>query len=294
MFYAYGFTTYKKKTIMMLLTPYQPYSDPGPGILPLDAYYIYSHRAHLETQEFIRLLKEKGIEAGEFEEPVYKKLAIRAGIAAILGTNSLVYNYYHGSRFVLTAVEISYKKDIEAHEFDELMEKIGARRAEAGEMTASINCYKCGLCIGACPVGAIDYNGLTPEKCMRVYMVKGDVPDDVSEKMGGAFLGCDLCQRICPINRTGVQAMPEELKKLLKVDNFLREPKKYTGALAPLIGSNYANANRLLALCLNAAGNSGNKKYLPLIKPHLESKSEAVKRAAERAVKKLGTTLKTF
>jgi len=127
----------------MLLTPYMPFADPGAGYLPLDAYYLAAHKAHAETADFIEFLKKKGIDAAEFDEPVFKRLALRSGIAALLGTNSLVYSYYHGSRFVLSAVQIAYKKDKAENEFEEFMKELGARRAERGKVTDSINCYKC-------------------------------------------------------------------------------------------------------------------------------------------------------
>jgi len=289
MFTIYGFTTYKKKTVMMLLSPYTPFKDPGAGYLPLDAYYICSHKARKSTAGFITLLKEKGIDAEILTEPVYKKLAVRAGVAAILGTNSLVYNYYHGSRFFLSAIEISYQSEQAEHEFEQLMSELGAKRAEAGEITQSVNCHKCGKCIKACPLSAISYNGFDPSKCMRTYMADG-IPDiDAARKMGGAFWGCDICQRVCPHNRTEAVPMPNALKKLLKIEDFLKNPKKHTDALAEYIGANYADKNRLLALCINAAGNSGNKAYAPLITPHLKSQSAAVAAAAERALVQVKT-----
>lgn len=288
MFFNYGFTTYKRKTVIMLLTPYMPFSDPGAGYLKLDAYYLAAHKAHLETADFIEFLKKKGIEAAVFDEPVYKRLALRSGIAAMLGTNSLAYSYYHGCRFVLSAVQISYKKDKAENEFEAFMSELGARRAERGKVTDSINCYKCGQCIKACPMQAIGYNGLNPKKCMRTHMRAGAIPDDeTAAKMGGAFWGCDICQRVCPMNRKGEGAMPAKLKKLLKIADFLKNPKEQTAGLAEYIGTNYAVANRLLAMCINVAGNSGNKKYAPLIAPHLDSQSQTVRIAAARAMGRL-------
>lgn len=291
MFTSYGFTNYRRKTIIVLLYPYLPYEDAERDYLPLDAYYVYSHKAHSETKEFIEALRKRGIEAEEFGDPVFKRLAIKSGVAAILGTNSLSYSYSHGSRFVLSAVHIFYKMTEAERHFDKIMNDFAAERASAGKITETINCYKCGECIRACPMNAISYNGLDAAKCMRTYMIKGDIPtDEISARMGNKFLGCDICQTVCPMNRKGSGVMPEELKKLLRIDGFLRQPKENTAALKPYIGANYASVNRLLALALNVAGGSGERRYLPDIIPHLNSQSGSVRRAAERAQRRLTAT----
>jgi len=289
MFYSYGFTDYKNKAIMMLLTPYAPFIDPGAEYLRMDAYYICSHIVRRETAELTEILKKKGSDAQPFDEPVFKMLAAKAGVAEIVGVNSLAYTHAHGSRFALSAVEVGNKENAVLREIEAVMEGLGSRRAESGGAAAATNCRKCGRCIKACPVKAVDSDGITAAKCMRAHMRSGDIRDDeISKKMGAAFWGCDICQRVCPLNREEGVPMPEGLKSLLKTDAFLREPEKHTAALAGYIGQNYAKVNRLLPLCLNAAGNSGKHEYAPLITPHLDSKSEAVKRAAERAALKLG------
>jgi len=121
---------------------------------------------------------------------------------------------------------------------------------------------------------------------MRTFMVNAVIPnDETARQMNGAFWGCDICQRICPMNRKDVTPMPNALKKLLKIDDFLKSPEKHSKALAGYIGENYADKNRLLALCLSAAGNSGDKAYIPLIEKHLTGKSENVVKSAERALR---------
>ncbi len=288
MFLSYGFTTYKRKTVIVLLYPYLPYEEPGEGYLPLDAYYVYSHKSYLETKEFIETLREKGIEADAINDPVFKKLAIKSGVAAILGTNSLAYSYSNGSRFVLSVVRISYKMTDAEKEFNKVFTDFAAEKAAPGKVTETINCYKCGACSRACPMGAIKYNGLTPQLCMRTYMIKGDIPDDEkAAAMGNKFMGCDICQRVCPMNKNVSGAMPLEIKQLLRIEDFLRQPKQQAAALKEFIGANYANPNRLLPMAINVAGNSGNKEYLGLIQPYLDSPGEVVRRAADRAIRRL-------
>lgn len=54
----------------------------------------------------------------------------------------------------------------------------------------------CGLCIGRCPVGAINQGGHDKAKC-RDY-VYGAVPEAVGERYGVPSTGCGLCQTRVP------------------------------------------------------------------------------------------------
>ena len=67
-------------------------------------------------------------------------------------------------------------------------------------------CGKCTLCVEACPVNAITDDGaVLPGYCMRSYMISpGFVPVNIREKIGNKFLGCDICQTVCPWNRKGM------------------------------------------------------------------------------------------
>ena len=302
MFSYYGITEYNGKTIIMLLAPYTPFENAGAEYLPLDACYPCVHAAHMETKRLIAQLKNEGIEAEEFTEPVYSKLAMQAGLAYTKGRNSLTYNREFGSRFVLEAVAVSEMKCLRHEDMKPLTLIISALTScctatlhnFTSEAASYQNCSSCHMCIKACPVGAIGESGLTADKCLRWHMRTGEYPsDEIAKKAGNAFWGCDICQRVCPMNRKlqtanyKLQIMPDDIKKLLKITDFLKSPKEHTEALGEYIGRNYANVNRLLALCINAAGNSGNKEYAPLIAPYLESKSQTVKTAAERAAAQL-------
>jgi len=314
-FNSYGLASYNGKTIIMLLAPYAPFADLGEGYLPVDACYPCANAVHKEVKRLIARLKKEGIAAEEFTEPVYTRLAFEAGLACAKGKNSLAYNKEFGSRFVLGAIqipdhpaptgeyawaplhrgELTELSSIFVPNLDLVKEWYKRKDISVKSKFPSVEgwqpqadgvvnggCSSCNACAAACPTGAIGENGLNPEKCLRWHMRTGEYPDgETAKAAGNAFWGCDICQRVCPMNNAECRTQNAELKKWLLISDFLKNPKEHTKKLGEIIGANYANVSRLLALCINAAGNSGNKEYAPLIEQYLNSKSRAVKIAAD-------------
>ena len=56
---------------------------------------------------------------------------------------------------------------------------------------------------GNCPAGALDTTGLDAGKCLSYLTIehRGDLPENIGEKMKNQFYGCDRCQAVCPHNR---------------------------------------------------------------------------------------------
>jgi epoxyqueuosine reductase len=64
-------------------------------------------------------------------------------------------------------------------------------------------CGTCTLCIEACPTGAlIDPYKLDSRRCLSYLTieVKGSIPADQRDSIGGHAYGCDICQEVCPYN----------------------------------------------------------------------------------------------
>lgn len=75
-------------------------------------------------------------------------------------------------------------------------------------------CGKCTRCIDICPTNAFpEPYQLDARKCISYHTIenRSAIPQELGQKFGEWFFGCDLCQTICPYNRKGVPpaAFPE-------------------------------------------------------------------------------------
>jgi epoxyqueuosine reductase len=68
------------------------------------------------------------------------------------------------------------------------------------------HCGTCTLCMEACPTKAIETPGLlNAHRCIAYHTNSSKepvIPVEVTEKMEGQIYGCDICQMVCPWNRS--------------------------------------------------------------------------------------------
>ena len=64
-------------------------------------------------------------------------------------------------------------------------------------------CGECSKCIDACPTNALTADGFDARLCLSYLTIehRGELPENIGEKMGNCFYGCDRCQKWCPHNR---------------------------------------------------------------------------------------------
>lgn len=65
-------------------------------------------------------------------------------------------------------------------------------------------CGSCTRCIDACPTGAIVADKvIDSKKCISYQTIenKGDISQDMKDKMENWIFGCDICQDVCPWNQ---------------------------------------------------------------------------------------------
>ena len=112
--------------------------------------------------------------------------------------------------------------------------------------------------------GAIDEEGMThPERCLRNYMMEGIViPDEIRTKMGMRLIGCDICQRACPMQ--DVDTRPESTQFQLSdfVTNDSQAFSRSIALLAQEIGRNIARPQRVRAQAAILAGKQGTGVHL--------------------------------
>jgi len=116
-----------------------------------------------------------------------RSLAAAAGIGFI-GKNNLLIIPGYGSYFYLAEI------------FTTAVIPFGPAEPMAGQ------CGACSLCLDACPTGALESPfALNASRCLSYLTVenKGAFGDDLSERMGKCFFGCDRCQEACPFNKEG-------------------------------------------------------------------------------------------
>lgn len=65
------------------------------------------------------------------------------------------------------------------------------------------HCGTCTRCLDACPTQALKPYELDANRCISYLTIEhhGEISSDLKEKMGHHFVGCDICQDVCPWNR---------------------------------------------------------------------------------------------
>lgn len=163
-------------------------------------YDDYHQVIRQKMQELLNWLQQNS--ASKFKNRIFvdsgpvmeKDFAIKAGLGSI-GKNSLFYHLDYGS-YVLLGVGFTNL----ALEIDE-------------PNAIQDICRECEKCIHACPTGCItNQRVIDASECISYLTMeyKGIIPEDLTKKIGGWIFGCDICQKVCPLNEK--LSSPKELK----------------------------------------------------------------------------------
>jgi epoxyqueuosine reductase len=66
-------------------------------------------------------------------------------------------------------------------------------------------CGRCTRCMDRCPTGAIKAPGVVDARLCISYLTienKGEIPRGLRKRVGDWAFGCDVCQEVCPYNKT--------------------------------------------------------------------------------------------
>jgi epoxyqueuosine reductase len=153
-------------------------------------------------------------------------------------------------------------------------------------------CGACTLCLDACPTEAfVRPFVLDARRCVSFLTIEHDgaIPAALRQGVGDRFFGCDLCQDVCPYNKTA-------LGPAARTEHFALGPRWSELTLAELlalddeairsltVGSALVRPGRegLVRNALTVLANTGTRDDLPAVRASLARESSEVLREAAR------------
>jgi epoxyqueuosine reductase len=147
--------------------------------------------------------------------PVVERAAARDAGLGWLGKNTCLINDEIGSWLflgvILTSLALPAAEDLPVAGELSSIETPASGISEARKDAPIIPtpppdlCGNCTLCLDACPTGAlVEPYVLDARRCISYLTIelRGAIPEELRSAMGWQVFGCDICQDVCPWNRT--------------------------------------------------------------------------------------------
>ncbi len=153
-------------------------------------------------------------------------------------------------------------------------------------------CGSCRACIEACPTGAIQDDGLVDSRRCVSYLTiehRGSIPESLRGACGRWVFGCDVCQEVCPFNRS-VPAGDAELRgpadlAVAPLGKMLRWEWADWDRATRGSSARRAKYEMFLRNAAVAAGNALDPAYRPALENLARHESPIVAEAARWAMK---------
>ena len=165
--------------------------NPGGGRV---ARYAWGRDYHVVIKERLFRLREEleeelgvRIKARGFTDavPLLERSAAQHAGLGFFGRNSCVINGEIGSFFFIADLIVDLELEPDDH--------------------GTGTCGRCSRCMDRCPTGAIKAPGVVDARVCISYLTienRGEIPRGLRPLVGDWAFGCDVCQEVCPYNKT--------------------------------------------------------------------------------------------
>jgi epoxyqueuosine reductase len=217
------------------------------------------------------LITRSYVDTGPIVERVYAKYA---GVGWI-GKNTCIINQKKGSWLFLGVILTSLELE--------------------PDVPAPDRCGTCTRCIVACPTDALiaPYQ-LDSNLCISYLTIekRGEIPEELRPGVGRHVFGCDICQDVCPWNRKAPATSAAEFAPRPELVNpaldwlaeISEEEFRHTFRGSPVRRTKRCGLRRNAVI---AAGNSGNRKFLPMLEKLASDQDKTVAESASWARQQL-------
>jgi epoxyqueuosine reductase len=163
------------------------------------------------------------------------------------------------------------------------------------DLPAPDRCGSCTRCIEACPTDALiaPYR-LDSNRCISYLTIekRGAIPEDMRAGLGRHVFGCDICQDVCPWNR---KAPITNVREFQARDGLVNPALEWLATISEeefreaFRGSPIRRTKRsgLHRNAVIAMGNSGDRKFVPVLEKLAQDEDEVVAECAAWAIGKL-------
>jgi epoxyqueuosine reductase len=227
--------------------------------------------------------------------PIHERAAAKYAGLGWLGKNTLLINQSMGSWFFLGVILTSLP----------LSPTLGAADTPPPD-----RCGTCRRCLEACPTQAIvEPYVLDASRCISYLTIelRGSIPEEYREAMGRHVFGCDICQDVCPWNRTSPRTQLREfqprkfaagesesepgsfyLPDLLKIANLSREKFQETFRGSPVKRTKWQGLVRNACIALGNApitpGTASHREVENTLKQLCQSDDSVISESARWAL----------